>query len=85
MTELAPGITSDPNVMSGAACVAGTRIPTKEIAGYFCKHSLKWIAGVYVLTIAQVEEAMRYELLLRLPVSKGGLKPARRSAKKAKA
>jgi len=84
MTDLAPGVMSDPDVMSGAACVAGRRTLTATIREEFLYgQAIGQISTDYYMKRYEVEAALRYEIRLLLPVSKGGLKPSQRPAKKA--
>ena len=64
---IAPGVTIDPEVMSGTPCIAGTRLPTGCIARIFpTGRSVRWIAQAYYLKTRQVEAAIRYEFNLKL-------------------
>jgi len=64
---LAPGITAQWDVMSGAPCIAGRRIRVDDVVGWFLAgQRLTKIAADYELPLEYVESAVRYELQRRV-------------------
>jgi uncharacterized protein (DUF433 family) len=56
-------IVIDPNISFGRPTIAGTGVPTKEIASlYFAGDSIEFIAKDFALSIKQVKEAIKFEL-----------------------
>lgn len=53
-------IVSDPNIMGGAPCIAGTRIPASVIKGY-CGHLAEVKEAYPDLTDEQIAAAMAYQ------------------------
>lgn len=71
---LAPGITSDPQVSFGRACVAGTGIPAAIIAERFRAGDIRdALAAAYGLTGEQVQAALEY---VKEMSRRGGLRAA---------
>lgn len=56
-----PHVVLDPRIQAGAACVAGTRIPTTTIADLLEDQDPEQIAQEYGLTLEQVLAAERFE------------------------
>ena len=64
--KLAPHVTAQWNVHSGAPCIAGTRIATFVVAGRFAGgDSIARQAKDYQLGTEEIESALRYEYLRR--------------------
>lgn len=52
----------DPTVQFGRPCIAGTRIPTSDIAGMFwAGDSLEFLSSSYGLPLGQIESAIAWE------------------------
>lgn len=59
-TPTDPLITSDPRIMGGAPCIAGTRIPADVVAGRFLTgESVLMLAEDYDLPLLTIEVAIR--------------------------
>lgn len=77
-TILAEGIVSHPQISSGMPTVARGRIRTDVLRGRFVAgETIGELAEDYHLTILEVQDALRYELRIRLSKRQGGLKPTR--------
>ncbi len=59
--EIYPGITMDPSVRFGKACVAGTRVDVATVVGAVgAGESIAAVQDAYVLSREQVLAAIRY-------------------------
>ena len=76
---IAPGISMSWEIMSGAPCIAGTRLTPQWAMGMFLHgRSVREIASDYGLKEAQVEDALRYEYDLK---ASGKRRPRQRRPK----
>ena len=65
-TTLAEGIVMNPMVCSGTPCIVGHRISTEILAGRFCAgDSISILVDDYTISQKAVENALRYEFILR--------------------
>lgn len=63
---LAEGIVMNPAIASGTPCVTGHRVSTERLVTRFCSgESISVLADDYTIESKSVENALRYEFLLR--------------------
>ena len=59
--EVFPGVSMDPDVRFGKACLTGTRIDIATIVGALAAgESAETVAAEYVLSLAQIRAALAY-------------------------
>jgi uncharacterized protein (DUF433 family) len=59
--EVFPGVSMDPDVRSGKACLSGTRIDVATIVGALAAgDSAETVAAEYALSLEQIRTALAY-------------------------